>query len=103
MSLFYLSIYNVQCVCVFCISVHLGLVYEHVHSEVYSLTDLYLIVSLYREFGAKVINVKVLLKALPSVFVHTDKNVRAEVRHTLDQQMYYVTCKLHVQTTRQSC
>ena len=32
-----------------------------------------------REFGAKVINLKTLMKALPSLFEHSDKNVRAEV------------------------
>ena len=34
-----------------------------------------------REFGAKVINLKTLMKALPSLFEHSDKNVRAEVLH----------------------
>ena len=33
-----------------------------------------------REFGAKVVNVKQLLKAMPGMFEHNDKNVRAEVR-----------------------
>ena len=32
-----------------------------------------------REFGAKVINLKVLMKAVPALFVHSDKTVRAEV------------------------
>jgi hypothetical protein len=32
-----------------------------------------------REFGAKVMNLKTLMKALPSLFEHSDKNVRAEV------------------------
>ncbi len=32
-----------------------------------------------REFGAKVLNLKVLMKAVPSLFEHSDKNVRAEV------------------------
>ena len=31
------------------------------------------------EFGAKVINLKTLMKALPGLFEHSDKNVRAEV------------------------
>ena len=35
----------------------------------------------YREFGGRVFNPKVLLKALPSIFEHTDKTVRAEVRN----------------------
>ena len=34
----------------------------------------------FREFGAKVINVKMLMKAVPPLFEHNDKNVRAEVR-----------------------
>ena len=33
----------------------------------------------HREFGAKVMNVKLLMKALPTMFEHSDKNVRAEV------------------------
>ena len=33
----------------------------------------------HREFGAKVINVKMLMKAVPPLFEHSDKNVRAEV------------------------
>ncbi len=32
-----------------------------------------------REFGAKVMNVKILMKAIPALFEHSDKNVRAEV------------------------
>lgn len=32
-----------------------------------------------RAFGAKVVGIKPLLKVLPGVFEHTDKNVRAEV------------------------
>ena len=31
------------------------------------------------EFGAKVVNVKLLLKSMPGMFEHSDKNVRAEV------------------------
>ena len=31
------------------------------------------------EFGAKVLNLKTLMKALPALFEHSDKNVRAEV------------------------
>ena len=38
-----------------------------------------MLVFLCREFGAKVINLKTLMKALPSLFEHSDKNVRAEV------------------------
>lgn len=33
---------------------------------------------LYRQFGAKKVNPKPLLKLLPKLFGHTDKNVRAE-------------------------
>lgn len=32
-----------------------------------------------RAFGARVMGIKQLLKVLPSIFEHTDKNVRAEV------------------------
>ena len=32
-----------------------------------------------RAFGAKVMNMKQLMKALPGMFEHSDKNVRAEV------------------------
>ena len=32
-----------------------------------------------KAFGAKVMGIKPVLKVLPSVFEHTDKNVRAEV------------------------
>lgn len=35
--------------------------------------------NLCREFGAKVLNLKILMKAVPSLFEHSDKNVRAEV------------------------
>ena len=31
------------------------------------------------EFGAKVVNMKGLLKSMPGMFKHSDKNVRAEV------------------------
>ena len=37
-------------------------------------------VFIHREFGAKVFNMKALLKSVPGVFEHSDKNVRAEVR-----------------------
>ena len=37
----------------------------------------------HREFGARVFNVKTLLKATPGVFEHSDKNVRAEVGYSL--------------------
>ena len=33
-----------------------------------------------REFGAKAVNVKHMLKAMPGMFEHSDKNVRTEVR-----------------------
>jgi hypothetical protein len=32
-----------------------------------------------REFGARVLNLKILMKAVPTLFEHSDKNVRAEV------------------------
>ena len=32
-----------------------------------------------REFGARVMNIKVLMGKVPSLFEHSDKNVRAEV------------------------
>ena len=37
------------------------------------------VLSFCSEFGAKVMNVKQLMKAMPDMFVHSDKNVRAEV------------------------
>ena len=33
----------------------------------------------HREFGVKVMNMKLLMKALPTMFENSDKNVRAEV------------------------
>ena len=32
-----------------------------------------------RQFGAKVLSLKILMKAVPGLFEHSDKNVRAEV------------------------
>ncbi len=39
----------------------------------------YVYLVLCREFGVKVINLKVLMKAVPALFQHSDKNIRAEV------------------------
>ena len=33
-----------------------------------------------REFGARAVNVKHMLKAMPGMFEHSDRNVRTEVR-----------------------
>ena len=46
-----------------------------------------------REFGAKVLNLKTLMKALPSLFEHSDKNVRAEVFQCT--YMYMHTCTMY--------
>lgn len=37
------------------------------------------LLSVSREFGASVVNLKMLMKAVPALFLHSDKNVRAEV------------------------
>ena len=46
------------------------------HQGCLSQSLLYL---LFRAFGAKVMNMKQLMKALPGMFEHSDKNVRGEV------------------------
>ena len=33
-----------------------------------------------REFGSGVVNMKLLMKQLPGIFIHSDKNVRAEAK-----------------------
>ena len=43
-----------------------------------------------REFGARVINLKILMKSILPLFEHNDKNVRAEVR------VYYIIAQTHV-------
>ncbi len=43
------------------------------------IQSLAFVLFLCREFGAKVFNIKALLKTVAGTFVHSDKNVRAEV------------------------
>ena len=54
-------------------------VHVHVHCTLYTLY-MCMCVCACREFGAKVVNVKQLLKAMPGMFEHSDKTARAEVR-----------------------
>ena len=48
----------------------------------------------HREFGVKVMNMKLLMKALPTMFENSDKNVRAEVHVHIGT---YLTCSECIQ------
>ena len=59
----------------------------------------------HREFGVKVMNMKLLMKALPTMFENSDKNVRAEVRvgtcHTC--RPIIQSCEQFANVYRHSC
>ena len=48
-----------------------------------------------REFGARAVNVKHMLKAMPGMFEHSDRNVRTEVRTVEPTVECMGICNIH--------